>query len=151
MSESRGWQSHVRLFGLDRPARCSNIRTCIAPTRARIPRWDGENTSRVSGAIRAVAVAGDVQPIRSMIEVNLMCACRWKRPVLHLVEFRQTSNQDHRRVPNCDENSGANDIRHAPPWSPGEVDLPSPACFVATGNDAIPAAGCRAAWPHAVS
>jgi hypothetical protein len=41
-------------------------------------------------------VAGDVQQVRLMIDVHPVCARRREHPMLHLIEFGQSSNQDHR-------------------------------------------------------
>jgi hypothetical protein len=75
------------------------------------------------------AAAGDVEPIRSVIDVNPVCARRWKLPVLNLVEFGHPSNQDHRGLLDCEEHSRARAVDHAPSWSPGKIDCPSLVSF----------------------
>jgi hypothetical protein len=72
------------------------------------------------------AVACHVQKIRSVVDIHPVGAAGGKQPVLHCVQCRQSSNQHHGRLADCEEHSFGFRIDYAPAWPPGKVSGPSP-------------------------
>jgi hypothetical protein len=75
------------------------------------------------------AVAGDIQPVPLMINIDPVRARRREVPELNPVKLGQPRHQDHRGVSDCKEHSRAVSIGHAPSWAPGKIDFPSPVSF----------------------
>jgi hypothetical protein len=73
-------------------------------------------------------IAGCIEALRLVIDIEAMCACRWEWPMLDVPEIRQSCDQDHRRIPDGKEDVFPLGVRHAPAWPAGEADGPSLSC-----------------------
>src|SRR5437016_2661550 len=71
---------------------------------------------------QGTVVAYGVEAPARMVNVETMCATRWKLPVGEWAQIGQAGNQDHRRFADAQEYALGGRIGHAPSGPAGEID-----------------------------